>query len=503
LLLDKKPAIKWEPFQTRIATSAEIDDWFAGPPRMLGIVTGKLSNLSVIDIDNKEGEHEIMEILPSGFHFPKVYTPSGGWHMYCKYREGLRNASRVIEGIDIRSEGGYVVAPPSINSENKAYSWDNNYNLSSIELPLVPSGIIEYKALNDQMGNRFVNEDLEMFTQGRRDEDLFHTANCLVKGGMVIDEVYPVIRTLAKSCRPPFPNKEVDEKVRSAIERGLRRERNLSTEIKEWVMSSNGIFLSSEVARTLQLSSRDEQKHLSKTLARLVDEGILERHGNRAGMFRRIQKDFTEMYWQDASIEPLNVLYPLGLHNLFRTFCKNVIVIAGVKDAGKTAFMLDFIKQNQKRWKIHYFTNEMGEEELKLRLLAHKDMRQNDWNFKAYEVGGAWEDAIMPNDITIIDYLEINNDFCTIGEIIKRMHEKLDKGILLLGLQQAEGARLGRGAAFSLQRPRMYLTLDSGIATIISAKNRIPGRPSPVGYTMNYEVIDGWKLHQLNEWSMR
>lgn len=113
---NKIPLISWREFQTRIATEDEIKKWFVSFPDMqLGFVTGKISNLSVVDVE-KDGD---FSFLPQDTFI--VETGGGGRHYYYRYEEGLMNKARVKELVDVRSEGGYVMAPGSI-SEKGRYS---------------------------------------------------------------------------------------------------------------------------------------------------------------------------------------------------------------------------------------------------------------------------------------------------------------------------------------------------------------------------------------------
>jgi len=113
---DKKPVGAWKEYMTRLATDEEVNVWlsmfdFNG----LGLATGKLSGVDVVDVDDKDA---------LGFSSPvHVKTISGGHHFYYKHREGIRNKAR-INGIpvDIRGEGGYVVLPPT-EVDGKKYQW--------------------------------------------------------------------------------------------------------------------------------------------------------------------------------------------------------------------------------------------------------------------------------------------------------------------------------------------------------------------------------------------
>lgn len=105
---DKRPLISWKEFQTRCATEEEVDKWFVEyPDAQIGIVTGKISNLTVVDIEFGGDP----SFLPQDTLIIK--TGGGGWHYYYSFCEGVMNSARIRELVDIRGEGGYVVAPPS------------------------------------------------------------------------------------------------------------------------------------------------------------------------------------------------------------------------------------------------------------------------------------------------------------------------------------------------------------------------------------------------------
>lgn len=90
----------------------------------IGIRTGAISNLLVIDIDNKEGAanaiyDEFYAQYPTNCI---VRTGGGGWHLYYNYIAGVKNQVKV-QNVDVRSDGGLVVAPPSSHSSGGIYEW--------------------------------------------------------------------------------------------------------------------------------------------------------------------------------------------------------------------------------------------------------------------------------------------------------------------------------------------------------------------------------------------
>ncbi|MFI7598423.1 bifunctional DNA primase/polymerase [Actinoplanes sp. NPDC049681] len=85
------------------------------PCGMLAIRTGHTADLAVIDVDPRNGGRVLTEIMPPT---RCVRTGSGGWHLYYRHPGGTlaKNLDkRGHPGIDIKADGGYVVAPPSIH----------------------------------------------------------------------------------------------------------------------------------------------------------------------------------------------------------------------------------------------------------------------------------------------------------------------------------------------------------------------------------------------------
>lgn len=112
---NKQPLLSWKNFQTVRATKQDLDFWIKFFPDMqLGIVTGKISNIIVVDVDDPKMD---LSWLPET---AVIKTGSGGFHYYYQYVKGFSNKARIKESIDIRGDGGFVVAPPSFN-ENGQY----------------------------------------------------------------------------------------------------------------------------------------------------------------------------------------------------------------------------------------------------------------------------------------------------------------------------------------------------------------------------------------------
>lgn len=112
---------------------AQIVAWFNefAQPSNIGIRTGEVSGITVIDIDigpGKFGAESWAEIV-SEHGEPETLTSqtgSGGVHLVFAYNSTLKTASNVLgKGIDSRNDGGYIVAAPSKHRSGGVYKWEN------------------------------------------------------------------------------------------------------------------------------------------------------------------------------------------------------------------------------------------------------------------------------------------------------------------------------------------------------------------------------------------
>jgi hypothetical protein len=110
----------------------KLEEWFGGLSlRNIGIVTGEMSNLTVLDIDMGKGKFgaETWVELTRERGEPdtlKSITGSGGCHILFLYNSALKTASNVLgKNVDCRNDCGYIVAPPSKHKSGDVYKWIN------------------------------------------------------------------------------------------------------------------------------------------------------------------------------------------------------------------------------------------------------------------------------------------------------------------------------------------------------------------------------------------
>lgn len=103
--------------------------WRLWPNASIGIATGSASGFWVLDVDTKDGGPESLEELIDSYgELPgtvEAITGSGGSHYLFKHEPGIQNqTSQVAKGLDVRGEGGYIVAAPSLHISGKRYEWE-------------------------------------------------------------------------------------------------------------------------------------------------------------------------------------------------------------------------------------------------------------------------------------------------------------------------------------------------------------------------------------------
>lgn len=102
--------------------------WRAVPDLNIGVATGIVSGIFVLDVDGDEGEASLRQLERQHGTLPQTgeAITGKGRHCYFRIREhrSIRNSvSQIGAGLDIRGDGGYVIAPPSVHPSGRAYTW--------------------------------------------------------------------------------------------------------------------------------------------------------------------------------------------------------------------------------------------------------------------------------------------------------------------------------------------------------------------------------------------
>ena len=508
------------PYRSRIASEDEITAWWRDNPSYnIGIITGKISNLLVVDYDRyKEGfdEDKILEYIPDSIVTPSATTPRGGEHQYFTFPTDLTIAADILPGLDFRGEGGYIVAPPSVNGNGKRYEW----LLSPFDTPVAPPPLSFINLLkqynksfilaknvpskNNMLNNVNLVKSCYLFsTEGRRDQDIFHVATMLQKGGATDEEMRIILNILAEHCQPPYPASEVEIKIDSAIKRADRRTRNIAQEVRDWSLLIEGVFLLKDCYKMLKLVNPEDQLTARVTLSNMVKEGSLEKYGNMRGMYRTPSNDAPVIDVQSADLEEYDIKFPLSLHEFVKVHKSNIIIIAGESNAGKTALCLNIAKKNAHK-KVNYLSSEMQDgTELRIRL-DEFDEPLSVWNHVSFKYrSDNFPDVIAPDDLNIIDYLDegTGGEAYKMTRRIKDISEKLRKGIAVVCIQKSSQKQFGFGGEGTKNTARLYLTITGqNRLTIEKGKVWRNRTINPNGLFCDFKLVGGCKFIKQGEW---
>ena len=143
----KTPKISWKPFQKRIMRLEEVNQYF-GKNSNIAIVTGKISNIIVLDIDPRNGGDETLK----GLKIPDTVTAEtggGGLHFYFTYPESFDKISpfsnpKEYPGIDLKADRGYIVGEPSLHPSGERYKFVEGKCFGEIELAEAPEWLIKF-----------------------------------------------------------------------------------------------------------------------------------------------------------------------------------------------------------------------------------------------------------------------------------------------------------------------------------------------------------------------
>ncbi|MER9911685.1 bifunctional DNA primase/polymerase [Mesorhizobium sp. M0050] len=104
--------------------------WSRTPDAMIGIPTGKATGVWVLDLDRKPGVgdgHDWLEDMESANeplpHTGRATTMGGGTHLFFRHVDGIRNRGGLGVAVDVRGDGGYVIAPGSVAGDGRSYEW--------------------------------------------------------------------------------------------------------------------------------------------------------------------------------------------------------------------------------------------------------------------------------------------------------------------------------------------------------------------------------------------
>lgn len=221
---NKTPLIKdWK----NIASNKEtvINRLFAPfPNAMVAVPTGPVNGITVIDFDIRDSYNGVSNFIQEGYMIPKTAgakTPSGGFHLYFDSGDQSipNSVSKLAIGVDVRGDGGYVIAPPS-QSIKGTYKWETDWidrkrSLAKIPLAINSLMLNEKSSFKQNLRSKFhkissVAEEIDNpISEGSRNNELTRRCGYLFRK-YSSDKVLEIMRHInQRCCNPPIEDREL------------------------------------------------------------------------------------------------------------------------------------------------------------------------------------------------------------------------------------------------------------------------------------------------------
>lgn len=219
----KHPLTKHGVKEATISESIIRDWWTKWPTANVGIRTGTVSGLVVIDVDDPRA----MERVAAHGYIPNTLrvTTGKGLHLYfAAPPEALRPRTAILPNVDVRAEDSYVVGPPSIHTNGKRYEFVRHD--ASVEA--LPGWLLEMISSPSRASLPTPKIAEGVFTEGERNTRLTKVGGSLVRQGISGEPLEAILKaTNEEACRPPLDHHEI-ERVARSVERYARPDASIA-----------------------------------------------------------------------------------------------------------------------------------------------------------------------------------------------------------------------------------------------------------------------------------
>lgn len=256
--IQKKPLTK-HGFKDATTDEQTIQQWWSKAPKSsIGIATGSPSGLLVVDVDLPDGPDSLSKLEEEHRPLPVTLeqrTGSGGRHLIFKNPVGVtikNSAGKIGLNLDIRCEGGYIIAPPSRGWNSKAecetgtqYEWVNDLPIAEAPGWLIDMLRVEKKpdrkakerpatpghGTSSPYGLAAVEQEIAILAstpEGKRNEQLNKTAFALAQlvAGGELDWERVESELLMAAERIGLSEEEARNTIASGMEAGYKEPRS-------------------------------------------------------------------------------------------------------------------------------------------------------------------------------------------------------------------------------------------------------------------------------------
>jgi hypothetical protein len=212
------------------------DRW---PTANVAIATGETSGFFVLDIDPRHsGDEALRELERQHGELPatvRSLTGGNGQHILFRHVPGFGNsAGKVGPGLDIKTDGGYVVAPPSMHISGRRYAWSVDHHPDDVPIAEAPAWLVSLATTGGaapkctppeaSSPERWIEALSQEHPEGERKRTLTRLVGHLLRRGVDPYVVLEVAKIWDHArCKPPLDTTEVTRVVNSICLREAQR----------------------------------------------------------------------------------------------------------------------------------------------------------------------------------------------------------------------------------------------------------------------------------------
>ncbi len=263
------------------------------------------------------------------------------------------------------------------------------------------------------------------------------------------------------------------------------------------------------ICRQIEAVTREGRQMVAIKLREEIVKGKLEKL-NR--IYRYIDNTIKYIDWVNAEENDiLSIKFPWDREtNTGFSFDKHVIlspkdliVIAGDSNAGKTAFIINMLWENMDTHSCTLMGNEYSPVKFKRRVsrMTWNNPLKEDGTpkFELIERYQDWKDIVRPDNINLIDWITVSSgEFYMMDSILQGIQSKLNHGIAVVAIQKSTSKGVGEGGDFSKRIASLYLAIDFERITVVKAKEW--NSVNPNNKTYGFKIVDGGcKFHNIRE----
>ncbi len=258
--------------------------WEKHPDSNIGIATGK-DSFVVLDIDGKEGRKSLAALEKQYGKLPITVTviTGNGKHYWFKSSVVVKNStSKVGEKVDVRGNGGYIIAPPSNHYSGQTYRFQDGRGLGDVDIADVPEWLLDLM-LVDKMNKIGLNTEnpknlpvkltnSSVIPLGQRNDTLFRFGCYLRSKDNEYNTIYSQLTKMnTEKCQPPLDSSEIDTIIKSCMRYSPGGLQESLQYTNEWLTANSNvnfdkILSDNNLLKSLAIISKEDAQHFAQII---------------------------------------------------------------------------------------------------------------------------------------------------------------------------------------------------------------------------------------------